>query len=118
MRRAALALPALAALLVACSDGSGRNGSGTAREARIECRSGAAAFARECTATLAEGPQGRLLVIAKPGGGFRRLLIARDGRGLIAADGAEPARVSVIDENRIEVAIGDDGFRLPARVTP
>jgi hypothetical protein len=117
MSRAARTLPMLAAALVACSGESGRNET-AAPETRIECRSGADAFARHCTVTLAEGPEGRVLVVRKPDGGFRRLRIARDGRGVVAADGAEPARVRVISDRLIEVAIGDDAYLLPARVMP
>ena len=51
-----------------------------------------------------------------PGGGFRRFVVAGDGTGVAAADGAEPAMVTIIDDDRIEVAIGGDTFRLPATV--
>ena len=52
----------------------------------------------------------------KPDGGFRRFVVARDGTGVAAADGAEPAMVTIIADDRIEVAIGGDTFRLPATV--
>ncbi len=35
---------------------------------------------------------------------------------LVAADGAERAQVMLVDGNTIEVAIGDDHYRLPATV--
>lgn len=86
-------------------------------DGRIECRIGAAAdFERFCTVELGDSPDGRTLTIRKPDGGFRRLLVAGDGRGVVAADGAEPAEVTLIDDDRIEVAIGGDSFRLPATV--
>jgi len=82
---------------------------------RIECRfSGAEQFERSCTFER-EG-DGSILVLRKPDGGFRRLQVVTDGRGVIAADGAEPARITILADNRIEVTIGSDQFRLPATV--
>jgi hypothetical protein len=84
---------------------------------RIECRTGAAtAYARACSVESAESPRGRILTIRKADGGFRRLLQTDDGRGVVAADGAEPAHVTLLHDGRIEVEIGGDRFRLPARV--
>ena len=86
-------------------------------DGRIECRVGnARQFERFCTVEHADGPAGRTLTLRKPDGGFRRLRLAQDGRGVVAADGAEPARVTIIDEDRIEVTIAGDSFRLPATV--
>ena len=86
-------------------------------DGRVECRiRGAAQFERFCTIDREQRPQGQVLVLRKPDGGFRRLLVATDGRGVVAADGAEPAAVTLLPDNRIEVAIGGDRFRLPARV--
>ena len=45
-------------------------------------------------------------------GGFRRLLVGRDGR-ISAADGAEPANVTPRGPAGTEVEIGGDRFRLP-----
>lgn len=84
---------------------------------RIECRvAGAAAFERACSVTGADTPGGRVLNIRKADGGFRRLLVTRDGRGVAAADGAERANVAILGDNRIEVEIGGDRFRLPATI--
>ena len=89
----------------------------TASDDRIECRIGnARMFDRFCRVERISGPEGMALTIRKPDGGFRRLLVTRDGRGVIAADGAEEAVVTVLDDNRIEVAIAGDTFRLPATV--
>lgn len=83
---------------------------------RIDCRfAGADQFERSCTFER-EGADGTVLVIRKPDGGFRRLRIVEDGRGVIAADGAERAEVTILADNRIEVAIGGDRFRLPATI--
>ena len=112
----------LVLLLCACGEAAPNAGSRTVAVAapdddHIECRIGAAvAFERFCTVEFAEGEAGRTLTVRKPDGGFRRLLVASDGRGVVAADGAEPAVVTLIDAGRIEVAIGGDTFRLPATV--
>jgi hypothetical protein len=84
---------------------------------RIECRIGSARqFERFCTFERGTSEDGPTLTLRKPDGGFRRLLVTDDGRGVVAADGAEPAQVVIIDEGRIEVMIGGDTFRLPATV--
>jgi hypothetical protein len=57
-----------------------------------------------------------VLTLHNPDGGFHRLLVTKDGRGVVAADGAEPAIVRVVGEREIEVAIGGDRYRLPATV--
>ena len=81
---------------------------------RIECRfGGLEQFERSCTYER-EGERSEIIVIRKPDGGFRRLRIVSDGRGVVAADGAEPARVTILTGDQIEVAIGGDRFRLPA----
>lgn len=60
--------------------------------------------------------KGDLLTIRHPDGGFRRFRIVKDGRGLIAADGAEPARVTIAQGNRIDVQAGSDRYFLPATI--
>ena len=85
--------------------------------ATIECAvDGAQQFARGCRVEQESAQEGTILTIRKPDGGFRRLVATRDGRGVVAADGAEPAAVTVTGDNRIEVSIGNDRFRLPATV--
>jgi hypothetical protein len=84
---------------------------------RIECRvTGAAAYERICSVTAADSPRGRVLTVRKADGGFRRLLVTGDGRGVAAADGAERAHVTMLRDGRIEVEIGGDRLRLPATV--
>ncbi|MBC7985121.1 MAG: hypothetical protein H7X93_00390 [Sphingomonadaceae bacterium] len=77
---------------------------------------GASRFAPDCTLEQVESPNGLVLTIRHPDGGFRRLLVTRDGRGVIAADGAEEAVVSTVSEREIEVALAGDRYRLPATV--
>lgn len=83
----------------------------------IPCaRAGHAELRRDCLIERTVSPDGLVLVVRHPDGGFRRLLVARDGRGVIAADGAEPARVTVLGGNRIAVSLGGDRYELPATV--
>jgi hypothetical protein len=80
----------------------------------IDCAvAGAEAFERAC---VVEPGEGGTLAIRHPDGGFRRLQIAKDGRGVVAADGAVQAQVQVIAENVIEVTIENDRYRLPATI--
>ncbi len=59
---------------------------------------------------------GGLLTLRHPSGGFRRLEVVTDGRGVISADGAEPAKVATVGTSLIEVSVGSDRYRLPAVV--
>lgn len=83
----------------------------------ISCAvSGASVFAARCQVETAQTKDGLILTLRHPDGGFRRLLVVKDGRGVIAADGADPAIVKPIAENLIEVALAGDTYRLPATV--
>ena len=83
---------------------------------RIDCRpEGTPDFARACTVETFDSDEGRLLTIRKADGGFRRLRVTTDGTGVVAADGAQRAHVSLLPDGRAEVEIGGDRFRLPAR---
>ena len=108
----------IAMVLASCGDaGSGDRVAAADDDGRVECAlDGAAAFEPICTLERTPGEQGLTLTIRAPDGGFRRLLVTADGRGVVAADGAAPAIVSVISPDRIEVAIADDRYRLPATV--
>ncbi|MBJ7500062.1 MAG: hypothetical protein JHC57_09945 [Sphingopyxis sp.] len=86
-----------------------------AEDGRIECAlEGAKLFDRTCTVEEMSGENGAVLVVGRANVGYRRLQITTDGSGVISADGAEPARVSIVGDNIIEVAIGHDRYRLPA----
>lgn len=85
-------------------------------ETRIECAvDGATVFTRVCTVERTSGPD-VLFTIRSPSGSFRRLAATSDGRGVMAADGAEPAAVRIVGPGLIEVSIGGDRYRLPATV--
>jgi len=84
---------------------------------RIVCaQHGSSDFARVCTVDRVNGADGLVLTVSHPDGSFHRLLVTRDGRGVIAADGAEKAVVTVLGPGSIEVALGGDRYRLPATV--
>lgn len=86
-------------------------------EGRIPCAvGGSTEFTTNCTIERARTQDGLILIVRHPDGGFHRLRVTSDGRGVIAADGARQAAVSVIDKDAIEVAIEDARYRLPARV--
>ena len=108
----------LLAVLAACGrEDSAAQAAAEPDDGRIECRiANSPQFDRFCTIEYRESEAGRTLVVRKPDGGFRRLLVARDGRGVVAADGAEQAQVTIIAADRIEVTIAGDTFRLPATV--
>ena len=117
----ALLLPLL---LVAC----GETGSATddawddsagkfADAGRVACAvEGASSFASVCPMERLSAPEGTTLTIRHPNGAFRRLLVTTDGRGVVAADGADPAVVSILANNRIEVSVAGDRYQLPATV--
>ncbi|SNS35274.1 hypothetical protein [Sphingopyxis indica] len=93
---------------------SGQSGE-TELSGRIDCAlEGAPDFARNCTLDEMNGADGTVLVVGRADSGYRRLAIATDGRGVVAADGSEPAKVTVIGDGMIEVAVGKDRYRLPA----
>ena len=121
MRNAA-PLIAVMMLLASCGDsgsarGDGVGGGAASGEALIACATdGSGKWRRACTVERRQGADGAILVLRGPDGGFRRLAITSDGRGVIAADGAEPALVTPAGDGLIEVAIGNDRYRLPATV--
>ena len=86
-------------------------------EGKIECLPpGAKAFAYVCGIDRTASQDGLYLTLRHPDGGFHRLLVTRDGRGVVAADGAEQAQVTPIADDLIEVTIAGAHYRLPATV--
>jgi hypothetical protein len=78
--------------------------------------SGATEFARVCQIEQSQTGSGLLLTVRHPDGGFRRLQVVKDGRGVIAADGADVATVKLTGAREIEVHLSGDQYRLPATV--
>ena len=85
-------------------------------DGRILCAHGDAPLTRDCTVDRTDDTQGLILTLRHPDGGFRRLRVTGDGRGVVAADGADEAKVSVVGAEGIEVALGGDRYRLPATI--
>lgn len=85
-------------------------------EGRVPCAVGPHRFAPVCTIDRTETQDGLFLTMRHPDGGFHRLLVTTDGRGVVAADGAEPARVRPLGATAIEVALGPVRYVLPATV--
>jgi hypothetical protein len=92
-----IAVAALA--LASCSGG----------EPGIDCAIGGGAFERGCAI---ERTGDHSLTLRHRDGGFRRLRV--ENGTPIAADGAEPARVTSGAEGVVEITIGGDRYRLPA----
>lgn len=81
----------------------------------IECAlAGAQAFASDCTVEQSGAGDAVVLTVRHSDGGFRRLRVTHDGRGVDVADGAQPASVTMVGDRTIEIAIGGDRYRLPA----
>ncbi|NCP10657.1 MAG: hypothetical protein GW859_01655 [Sphingomonadales bacterium] len=115
------AIPLGFVLLAACgpsSDGLVAHDKDVTDPGMIECALDAVAdFTRDCTIQRFVGRAGITVVIGRADSGFRRFELTDDGSGLVTADGAERARVTIIEGNRVEVRVGDDRYRLPARFT-
>jgi len=107
---------ALASLCVLAGCG-GAPQEADAGKQKVECAlDGAEAFERSCTIEEMDGADGAILVVGRSDVGYRRLRITTDGRGVVSADGSEPAKVAIAGDKLIEVTIGGDRYRLPASV--
>lgn len=84
---------------------------------RIFCAlAGEPNFRLDCTMDRMTSDEGATLVLGRADAGYRRFRVMTDGRGVVAADGAEPARVALIDNGMIEVAVAQDRYRIPATI--
>lgn len=84
---------------------------------RIFCALGGTPnFRLDCTMDRMTSAEGATLVLGRADAGYRRFRVMTDGRGVVAADGAEPAQVSLIDNGMIEVAVAQDRYRIPATI--
>ncbi|KTE22148.1 hypothetical protein ATE67_05890 [Sphingopyxis sp. H050] len=97
------------------AEAEARGSKEAAESGRIECAlEGAKLFDRTCTVEEMRGADGTVLIVGKADVGYRRLQITTDGRGVVSADGALPAKVTIVGDGVIEVAVGMDRYRLPA----
>ncbi|MDT0508234.1 hypothetical protein [Novosphingobium sp. MMS21-SN21R] len=109
--RASALLP-LIAMLAACS---------AAEEAPkgrvIDCAiAGSAKFLPDCFVEDSRVAKRRFLTVRHKNGAFRRFEMVDDGRGVVAADGADEAAAKWSAEGVLEVAVGKDRYRFPARM--
>lgn len=85
-------------------------------DSMIACAIGSAtAFTRKCTVERSVESGVLFLTIHHEDGGFRRFRVMDDGSGVVAADGADDAQITVFD-GEIEVSLGGDRYILPARI--
>ncbi len=90
-----------------------------ADDPRLDCRlPGKGEFEKACTIDRIKTPYGTVLTLRLPDGAFRRVMIVKDGRGVVEADGAEPIIVTKGEGNMIELTTPEGSFRLPARIDP
>ena len=88
-----------------------------ALDGKIECAlAGSSTFDRVCTTDKISGPEGQILVIRHPDGGFRRFNILTDGRGLSPAEGFDETKITILSSGLIELKSGDDLYHLPAQI--
>jgi hypothetical protein len=105
---------ALALTLAACSRAPAEVPAGEP----VQCAlGGSTTFKSDCTAERSSAQGKQLIVLHNPGGGFHRLEVVNDGRGVVAADGAHEI-ASALAGNDLEVAIDGDRYRLTARRIP
>jgi hypothetical protein len=108
---------ALVALLLAnCGAGGDELAEPAPGSISIACAAGSEPFQQTCFAEQADTSEGLLLTLRKPDGGFQRVRVTQDGTGVVAADGAEPAQVTLKSAQEIEVTLGDMRYRLPAHL--
>lgn len=82
----------------------------------ICARRGSDDFRRDCSLDRTSTAEGLVLTVRHSDGAFHRLLVTGDGRGVIAADGAERAEVRILGADEIEVSLAGDRYRLPATI--
>lgn len=81
----------------------------------LECAIGPGTeFSESCTLQKLDREDETIYRVNHPGGGFRLFSAAEDGSGLIPHDGAEGA-VNTLVGDVLEVAVGEDRYRFPAR---
>ena len=101
-------------LLNACGETGTATGAASTAESIMCAVSGATDFEGTCQLEQSQTDSGLFLTVRHPGGGFRRLQVVQDGRGVIAADGADAAIIRLRGTKEIEVSIAGDRYLLPA----
>jgi len=112
MRRGAMLMLAGCAGLSACSPAEEKP-----QGRRIDCAlAGAADFAPDCFVQDSRVGEQRFLTVRHKDGAFRRFEMVADGRGVVAADGADKATAKWSAEGVLEVTVADDRYRFPAQL--
>lgn len=119
-RRSRVACGLSVLLLLAACDSSNDVPETTADvDGKLFCAvDGAKDMTQSCLLERVDSPEGQVLVVHHPEGGFRRFEVVRDGRGVVPADGAEPSKLFIVADNMIDVAVGGDRYRFPATIGP
>ena len=79
----------------------------------VDCAlAGSTEFTPDCTMERDTRDGQALLIVRHPDGGFHRLELGVEGRGIVAADGADLAVVTQA-QGLVEVSVGPDRYRLP-----
>jgi hypothetical protein len=83
----------------------------------IDCALGGSdKYLPDCFVEDSRVGQRRFLTVRNKSGAFRRFEMIDDGRGVVAADGADQAVAKWSAEGVLEVAVGGDRYRFPARM--
>lgn len=85
----------------------------------IDCAlAGAAKFAPDCFVQDSRVDNLRFLTVRHKDGAFRRFQMVDDGRGVIAADGADEAVAKWSAQGVLDVTVAGDRYRFPAQMKP
>lgn len=83
----------------------------------IDCAlAGADKFLPDCFVQDSRVGNQRFLTVRHKDGAFRRFEMVDDGRGVVAADGADAATARWSAEGVLEVTVAQDRYRFPARM--
>jgi hypothetical protein len=117
MRVSGVLVGVLLAAVSGCSSQASKSPPAVAAgDEHIPCAlAGAAQFTDACAIERSRQDDGLTLIVRHPDGAFRRFTVVSDGRGLITADGSEPA-VTALRNGKLAVSVGDDRYLFPATV--
>jgi hypothetical protein len=101
----------LTLLLASCGTPQADNIVAAAPEAdRIECAAADGQMKRDCIVEQ----DGNTLTVRRSDGSFRRFALD-EAAGVATADGADPGNSTALPDDRIEVNIDGETFRLPVK---
>lgn len=110
--RCGLVLLVGCAALAACSKPEGKP-----QGRVIDCAlAGSDKFLPDCFVEDSRAGDKRFLTVRHNDGAFRRFEMVDDGRGVVAADGADEAMAQWSSQGVLEVSVAGDRYRFPARM--